>query len=145
MFSFEKIDSTYAWKIRGVIIGTILLGFIMVSITPIEVAMNLKDGNNIFERRPNTCTMLNIFSIPCPLCGMSRGFHEISHFNFSGGIYYNPFSVIFYPLAFIFISVIFAASFFNYKLKIIKPRIFWWGIFVLFIFVWAVNIIWGHH
>lgn len=145
MFAFEKVNTAYAWKVRWVVFGLILLGILSLYITPVEAMLNLQDGNNIFERRTNTCTMLNIFGIPCPLCGMSRGFHEISSFNFAGGLYFNPFSVVFYPLVFVSISVIFIASLFNYKLKIVKPRIFWWGIFVLFIVVWASNIIWGHH
>jgi hypothetical protein len=145
MLTFEKTNTAYAWKVRWVILGIIALGILSVSITPVEMMINLKDGNNIFERQTNTCSMLNLFGIPCALCGMSRGFHELTHLNIAGSIYYNPFSVIFYPLALLFISIIFCTSFFNYRLKIVKPKIFWWGIFFLFIIVWAVNIIWGHH
>ena len=145
MLSVEKTNKADAWKIRLIVLSVILVGLVAVKITPIEAAINLIDGNNIFHRIPNTCTIQKVFGIPCPLCGMSRGFAEISHFNFLGGIYYNPFSVIFYPLSFIFITAIFILGLFNYKFKITKPRTFGWGIFVLFIVVWTVNIIWGHH
>jgi hypothetical protein len=144
MLAFEKINTAYAWKIRWVIFGIIILGFISVNITPVDVVINLHDGNNIFDRQLNTCALLIVFGVPCPLCGMSRGFHEISHMNFAGGVYYNPFSVVLYPLAFITISLIFAISIFNYRVRIVKPGIFWWTIFVLFIVVWTANIIWGH-
>jgi hypothetical protein len=145
MLAFEKTNTAYAWKVRWVILGMILLGIISLNITPVDVILNLQNGNNIFDRQQNTCTMLNIFGIPCPLCGMSRGFHEIWKLNFAGGIHYNPFSVVFYPLVFTSISVIFIASIFNYRLRIVNFRIFWWGIFVLFIIVWVANIMWGHH
>ena len=145
MLAFEKTNTVYAWKVRWVILGMVLLGIISLNITPVEAILNLQNGNNIFERQQNTCSMLNVFGIPCPLCGMSRGFHEIWDLNFAGGIHCNPFSVVFYPLIFVFVSVIFTASIFNYRLKIVKPRIFWGIFFVLFIVVWAVNIIWGHH
>lgn len=145
MLSVEKTNKADAWKIRLVVLSVILIGIVAVNITPVEVVINLKNGNNIFNRVPDMCLMQNVFGVPCPLCGMSRGFAEILHLNFLGGIYYNPFSVIFYPLSFIIITAIFTLSLFNYKLKITKPRTFGWGIFVLFIVVWTVNIIWGHH
>lgn len=51
------------------------------------------------------CPLMNLTHIPCPLCGMSRAFIELSHLNFISAIKYNIFVIILFPL-FIIIFIV---------------------------------------
>lgn len=145
VFAFEKIDFKRSLRIQLIILGLVIFGLIAVRITPVEIILNLFGGNPVFSRVPDTCSMIYFFGIPCPTCGMSRGFNELIQFNILGSIYYNPFSVVLYPLGFIALATILIASFFRYKLKIVNAKLFGIGVLVLLALVWTSNIIWGHH
>ncbi|WP_295155914.1 DUF2752 domain-containing protein [uncultured Brachyspira sp.] len=56
------------------------------------------------------CLIRNITGFPCPSCGMTRAYIEISKFNFRKAFYYHP--------LFIFPSIIFFVIIFKKKLKI---------------------------
>ncbi len=145
VLTFEKVSSKEAWKIRLIILGIILFGFTVFTITPLEIVQNLFEGNHLFERQESTCIMLNIAGIPCPLCGMTRSYNEFREFNISSGMYYNPLSVIVFPLIALVLAVILLASLLNYKIKILNHKLFWGSVFLLILVVWIVNIFWGHH
>ena len=44
------------------------------------------------------CPFRNLFDLDCYLCGMTRAFILIFHFNIIESIRYNPLVVIYYPL-----------------------------------------------
>jgi hypothetical protein len=145
LFAFEKISAKRALRIQLIVLGLIILGLVALRITPVEIFINMSEGNSLFARVPDTCSMIYFFGIPCPTCGMSRGFNELIQFNILGSIYYNPFSVVLYPMGFIALATIIIASFFRYKLKVTNAKLFGVGVLVLLAFVWTANIIWGHH
>ena len=145
VFAFEKIDQKRSLRIQLTILVLVIIGLSALQITPVEIIINLFEGNPLFARVPDTCSMIYFFGIPCPMCGMSRGFNELIQFNILGSIYYNPFSVLLYPLGFIALSTVLIASFFRYKVKIVNAKLFGIGVLVLLALVWTANIIWGHH
>lgn len=51
------------------------------------------------ERLPNVslCWFRRLTGLPCPGCGLSRGFCAISHGRFADAWDFNPFSFLFYP------------------------------------------------
>lgn len=116
-----------------------------MTITPLEIIQNFFEGNNLLKRQESTCIMLNIAGIPCPLCGMTRSYNEFSEFDYSGGMYFNPLSIVVFPLVALVLSVIFLASLLNYKITILNNKLFWGSVFFLILVVWVVNIFWGHH
>ena len=145
MLTFEKISSQKAWKIRFIVLGIILFGFVVMTITPLEIIQNFFEGNNLLERQESTCIMLNIAGIPCPLCGMTRSYAEFREYDITGGMYFNPLSIVVFPIIALVLSVIFLASLLNYKIKILNNKLFWGSVFSLILVVWVANIIWGHH
>ena len=142
---FEKVTSKEAWKIRGAVFGFIVLGIIAVKLRVVDMVLNIFKGNPVFAKDGSTCLVINIFGIPCPLCGMSRSFERLIQMDFAGSIYYNPFSILFFPLIFILLVVILVASLWNYKLRADFPGWFWKGMLAVLVVEWAVNIFWGHH
>ena len=145
MLTLEKISSQKAWKIRFIVLGIILFGFVVMTITPLEIIQNFFEGNNLLERQESTCIMLNIAGIPCPLCGMTRSYAEFREYDITGGMYFNPLSIVVFPIIALVLSVIFLASLLNYKIKILNNKLFWGSVFSLILVVWVANIIWGHH
>lgn len=49
------------------------------------------------------CPMMRFFGLPCPSCGMTRGFIAIAHGRFGEAWTFNPFSFVFFALAIAFV------------------------------------------
>ena len=97
----------------------------------------------IFLFRP-VCIFKNIFNIPCPTCGLTRGFIEILHFDFIESLKYNILSIpifisiiIFYLLysVYILLKKEYIIIFVDLYIKNFKL------IILLFIISWIVNIV----
>lgn len=50
------------------------------------------------KERFSICLLINLFHLPCPLCGMSRAFIQLSHLKVAEAISYNLLIVIYAPI-----------------------------------------------
>ena len=55
-------------------------------------------GHVLTLPRFSMCTFQNLFGRPCPGCGMSRSFANISQLSWGDALGYHPFGLVFYPL-----------------------------------------------
>ena len=60
---------------------------------------------HFFENRYSICPFMNLTNLPCPFCGLSRAFMNLSTFNFKEAIQYN-FFVILFSILFILLIII---------------------------------------
>jgi hypothetical protein len=144
LFRLVKITEKEAWKIRGIILGIIILGVLNVSFPFLNLVRDILGFTGIYGSYESACIMLNIFGIPCAFCGLSRSFAALINLDFKTAIYFNPVSLIIYPLGFIIISLIIVLSFFNYKIEVIHKKSFLYTVITVFIIVWLINILYGH-
>ncbi len=89
--------------------------------------------------------MLDVTGIPCPFCGLARGFLQFTKLNFEKSLYYNPSSLFLFASGGLIMLVVFTLSLFNYKIYIKNYNIIWLVILIVFVIVWILNIFWGHH
>lgn len=144
MFRLVKITSREAWKIRGIILGIIVLGLLSVSFSFLNLVRELLRFTGMYGNYESACIMLNLFGIPCAFCGLSRSFAALLNFDIQTAIYYNPLSIVVYPLGFIIIALIIVLSFFNYKIAIVHKKTFTYAVITVFIIMWSMNILYGH-
>ncbi len=139
--SIEKISSKQAWKIRGILFGTVMFALLTTIFYPYNLIRYFFPE---FFNQNSACIILNVFGIPCPFCGMSHSLYEFSHLNFTRSIYYNPSSVIFFPfLTFVCLSI-FILSVFKYKISVtFSKKMFIISVLIL-ISIWILNIFFGH-
>lgn len=139
--TLKKISSGEAWKIRGLLFGFILFGFLSTKYYPLDLLRNHYPG--IF-RYDSSCIMLNVSGIPCPFCGMSHAFSEFVRLNFSKSLYYNPSSVIFFSFLGIICLSIFVLSLFNYKVTVTFNKRTFLILMLVILVIWILNICFGH-
>ncbi|OHD10815.1 MAG: hypothetical protein A2086_15110 [Spirochaetes bacterium GWD1_27_9] len=63
------------------------------------------NSNDFFNSTYSVCLFMNLTNLPCPACGMSRGFIELSHLHIIEAISYNP-SIIILALLLIILIII---------------------------------------
>lgn len=140
--SFHKITDNDARKIRLMLLGTLALSLITVKFYPLDLLSHYFPG---LFRQDSSCITLNVLEIPCPFCGMSRAFKEFMNLNFSGSIYYNPSSVLFFVFLGIFFLSIFVLSLYKYKISFHFNRKTLLAFIIVISVVWILNIYFGHH
>ena len=89
------------------------------------------------------CLIKNIFKIPCPMCGITRGIISFLHLNFIESFKYNLLSIpifiiillfyVLYLISFIF-KIDFVSCYYNYFVIHYKIIIY------IFIINWVINI-----
>lgn len=143
-FSLKKINPKESWKIRGIIASIVGVSFLSVFVSPYKFFYKL-----VFEKGLNTadksyCLMLDVTGIPCPFCGLARGFLHFIELNFEKSLYYNPSSLFLFVSGGVIMLVVFSLSLFNYKISIKNYNAVWLIVLIVFIIVWVLNILLGH-
>ncbi len=141
MISVEKISPREAARVRVIMTGFLLLIVITVIVTPSDIIAAFFPSLFRFE---SSCIMLNIAGIPCPFCGMSRAFRELTALNIPGSIYYNPVGIPFFIISGAVIAWIYLLSFMNRKLKLINGRKTLLILSGVLLIMWFINILYGH-
>jgi hypothetical protein len=144
-FSVKKSSSKESWKIRGIIITVVGIGLISMYISPYKLFYKLVFERGYAVTDDSYCVLLDATDIPCPFCGLSRGFLQFLDFNFTNSLYYNPSSVVLFFSGGIVLLVVFVLSFFNFKIVIKNEAKLWYIIFLILGIIWILNIFWGHH
>ncbi len=140
--SLRKISPEESGKIRLILFASIALSLLAAKYYPLDMLNHFFPG---LFRADSSCIMLNLAGIPCPFCGMSRAFSGFIQMDFSKSMFYNPSSVLFFTFSGIFCFVIFALSFFNYKISLNFNRFTLSVFLILLLTVWILNIYFGHH
>jgi hypothetical protein len=144
LFRLVKITDREAWKIRGIVLVVIVLGLLNVTFPVLNLLRDVLGFTGMYGDYESACIVLNVFGIPCTFCGLSRSFAALTNLDFRTAIYFNPVSIVIYPLGFIVISFIIILSFFNYKIEIIRKKTFLCVVITMFILMWLINILYGH-
>ena len=97
--SIKETKPGEASKIRLILLGTLAFGILTVLLYPLDILAHYFPG---LFREDSSCILLNATGLPCPFCGMSRGFIELTKLNLTESLYYNPSSVIFFTFIGIF-------------------------------------------
>jgi len=137
----QKISSSEAWIIRGILTGLIAFGFLITRFYPFDLVRYYFPDHFKYE---SSCIILNVLGIPCPFCGMSHALEEYLKFNFSGSNYYNPSSVIFFTFLGLFCLFIFILSLFNYKISVTFNKTTLMLFILAMLTIWILNIFYGH-
>ena len=145
LFSLKKINSKESWKIRGIIVTVVGVSLLSVFVSPYKFFYKLLIEKGVNSVDESYCLMLDVTGIPCPFCGLARGFLQFINFNFEKGLYHNPSSLFLFGAGGLILLVVFALSLFNYKIDIKNYNILWLVILIVFIIVWILNIFFGHH
>lgn len=140
-FEIVKCTAAQAWKLRFWVVGlsALLSALILYSpFKPLFIYLGYADSTG--------CPFYTLTGIPCPTCGMGRGFASLIHFDYAHLFYHNPSSVFFYLPVILITAAIFILSFFNYKVSLKKTVFSLWLHFIILVaIVWILNIIFGHH
>ncbi|HEX2788759.1 MAG TPA: DUF2752 domain-containing protein [Ignavibacteria bacterium] len=144
MFRLVKITDREAWKIRGIVLLIIILGLLNVTFPVLNLLRDVFGFTGMYGNYESACIVLNVFGIPCTFCGLSRSFAALINLDFRTTVYFNPVSIVIYPLGFIIISLIIILSFFNYKIGIVHKKAFLYVVITMFILMWLINILYGH-
>ena len=140
LISIEKCDRKVSRKIQFYLISFSLISYLLTIFSPFTLFFHkLGFGYS------NGCPFYTFSGIPCPACGLGRGFYAILSFNFDKWFYYNPsapFLVIPSMMIFFFIFII---SFFRLKIRL-HPKIYqlWYLAVIAIAIVWLLNILFGH-
>lgn len=137
----QKITTEEAWIIRGLLIGSITFAFLITKFYPFDILRWFFPDQFRYE---SSCIILNFLGIPCPFCGMSHSLGEYIKFNFSGSIYYNPSSVIFFTFLGLICLSIFILSLVNYKISVSFNKTTIILFISAFLIIWVLNICFGH-
>lgn len=141
LISFVKISKAQSNRIRLLLFVIVLISAVSVKFHPLNLINYFFPGA---LRNDSSCIMLNLFSIPCPFCGMSRSFKEFVSMNLSGSFYYNPSSVfVFLFLGLLFLSI-FVLSLFNYKILFRFNNKTLLLLILVILTIWTINILYGH-
>ncbi|MFC2093304.1 DUF2752 domain-containing protein [Bacteroidota bacterium] len=143
-FSLKKINSNESWKIRGIIVSIVGVSFLSIFVSPYKFFYKLVIEKGLHTADKSYCLMLDATGIPCPFCGLARGFLQFTKLNFEKSFYYNPSSLFLFVFGGLIMLVVFSLSIFNYKIDVKNHNIVWFVILIVFIVVWILNIIWGH-
>lgn len=144
-FSLKKINSKESWKIRGIIVSIVGVSLLSVFVSPYKFLYKLIIEKGINTADKSYCLMLDATGIPCPFCGLARGFLQFINLNFENSLYYNPSSLFLFVSGGLIMIVVFSLSLFNYKISIKNYNKMWLVILIVFIVVWILNIFFGHH
>jgi len=143
-FSLQKITPKESWKIRGIILGIVAMGLVSVYASPYELFFYFLDSD-FAKRNESYCIFINVTGLPCPFCGLSRSFQGLINLNIEDCLYYNPSSIFLFLLGGLVLSAVFVLSLFNYKISVSNTNKLWFVLLIIFIVVWIINIIFGHH
>ncbi|RPI16561.1 MAG: DUF2752 domain-containing protein [Ignavibacteriae bacterium] len=140
-FEIVKCTSAHAWKIRLLIIGSVIVLTFIILYSPLKPIFQY-----LGFAGSNGCLLYTFTGIPCPTCGMGRGFASIIHLDTAHLFYHNPSSVFLYIPSFLIISTVFVISLFKYEVKLKQSAYGLWKLFILLVSViWIINILFGHH
>ena len=145
LFSLKKINSKESWKIRGIIVSVVGVSLLSVFVSPYKFFYKLLIEKGVNSVDESYCFILDVTSIPCPFCGLARGFLQFVKLNFEKSLYYNPSSLFLFVFGGLILLVVFTLSLFNYKIYIKNYNILWFVVLIVFIIVWILNIFLGHH
>lgn len=144
MLEIKTASFTESRNILLVCLAIIVLSYLNFLFPAVEFLKLLLNDSGFFKHPESACITLNITGIPCAFCGMSRSLTSIVNLNFEKALYYNPASLIFYPLAGAsFLSVV-ILGLRKRKVVITKPKLFWSIVFGVFLFLWILNILFGN-
>jgi len=137
-FSFRKSD--YPTRVKTIVwsLALILLGILFTAYSPTEFLFHALGYEN-----SNGCPLLTFLGIPCPLCGMGRGLWSMLSLDFASGVYYNPSSVVFYPLTAAVLAGVLLSALFGYRITVERGAAFIFA--AVFLLIWVLNILYGHH
>lgn len=137
----EKCKTKNSLRIIFWLLGICGIGFILVAYSPVEMLFSYFGYQDT-----NGCTLYTLLGFPCPACGMGRSIKAFAILDFSNIFYYNPSAVFIYLLIFLIIISVFVLALFKYRIKLTSKLLKLWYIPVLvFIIVWVLNILYGHH
>ena len=145
LFSLKKINSKESWKIRGIIVSVVGVSLLSVFVSPYKFFYKLLIEKGVNTADKSYCLMLDATGIPCPFCGLARGFLQFINLHFERSLYYNPSSLFLFGAGGLILLVVFTLSLFNTKIYIKNYNILWLVILIVFIIVWILNIFLGHH
>jgi len=63
--------------------------------------------------------------------------------DFASGVYYNPSSVVFYPLTAAVLAGVLLSALFGYRITVERGAAFIFA--AVFLLIWVLNILYGHH
>jgi len=140
--SIVKTTPAESSKIRLILLATLVFGILTALFYPLDLLSRLLPG---LFREDSSCILLNVTGMPCPFCGMSRAFIELTKFNLAQSFYYNPSSVIFFTFIGLFGLTILVLSFFHRKIVFNFNRKTLLIFLLVLLSMWALNIFFGHH
>lgn len=144
MLKIVKASSRDVRNILLVCLAIFAISVLNFLFPAVEFVKYLLKDTGFFTHPESACITLNMTGLPCAFCGMSRSLLSILNLDFKKALYYNPASLIFYPLAGAsFLSILFLA-FKKKKILITKPKLFWSIVFGVFLFLWVINIFFGN-
>lgn len=144
MFKVCPANKSESRNILLISAAFLLINFMNFLYPSVELIKYFLKDTGLFTHPDSACVMLNLTGIPCAFCGLSRSLIALINLDVSGALYYNPSSVVFYPLAgFSFASVV-ALALSGQKIVITNWKIFGTILLVILTLLWLVNIFFGH-
>jgi hypothetical protein len=128
----------------GIVLGIVAMGLVSVYVSPYQLFFYFLD-TDFAKSNESYCIFINVTGLPCPFCGLSRSFRGLVNLNFADCLYYNPSSIFLFLLGGLVLSAVFVLSLFNYKISVSNTNKLWLVLLIIFIVVWIINIIFGHH
>lgn len=102
--------------IERIIYAVVLCGIIAVIVISTQLTPNPSGhGTHTLNRLGGECLMIRTLDAPCPFCGMTTSFTNMSKFNFIKAVEANPFGPLFYTAFILAIPVLLWAIIKNKK------------------------------
>jgi hypothetical protein len=119
----------------------IIAGSLLTLYSPFEYLFHYFGYEN-----SNGCPLLTFTGVPCPLCGMGRGFWAVISMDSGKMFYYNPLAVFFYAVSGAGLGSVLVMALSGYKIKLKEGAWRFWYVFAgVVVVMWALNIMFGHH
>jgi hypothetical protein len=141
MIKIESTTPEESDRIRFVLFAFIAVALMSAFFTPSDLVAALFPQ---WFRYESSCIMLNVANIPCPFCGMSRAWKELTRLNFSRSVYFNPSAIPFFVATMTLMSSVFVLSMYNKKIAVSDKQRTILVLISVLLLIWILNILYGH-